>query len=323
MAKLSTGVEYWELNTIIGGISTTLHVVRANTAATPCIIGSLLNERDQKDKQKQDIYKKRVMRNLVDTDKSHHTVAYELSKNDYPLIINNKLRFLKPMWISNGVFFNDGLSNSTNVYGPIVHRGSAEVDVNAALVGGKNPDAGIRRNAQKKIRRWYTDHHAAAPFAPLGFFHNDPVKSAELLAQSEFEVIGGGGILIENGVVHTGAGNFWPSTAGGGFDGRVTYSCGPIIAQSSDTYPIYYMILSEEGNPKQFVNWDKMASYLKNSFTSEINFLRNPLLRTSSTIYNAMVYDGGKSRQVWVRNQGLKYVEPSKSPVPHYICLWA
>ncbi len=315
---IARGIDYIDMTRNVGGVDTRMHIVRIQTAVTPCVIGSQLNPPSPRPDPNAPIYHRRLNANLRSSIQGVMVLPH-LRSNSYAIQYQGKLTRLQPIWISNGILFGDAGNPSSRIYGPVVQKGVAEVDVTAGLVGGVKGE-GV-------IRRAYTHHKRTLPRELVNFTQNsqsNPPLSASAMASRDTEVIGGGGMLIEEESAHGTA--FWNSVTGEKFDSGVWGTCGPVIARSSDLpFPVYYMILCENRR----VTWQGMTPYLMNSFPGDVDAARGKR-SASRRIHNAVVYDGGDSRQVWIARQSpeVRYLaqprrNPDKNKVPHYICVWA
>lgn len=299
--KIGQGIEY--INVGNGD----LHVVRiTRDLAQPFIIGSLFGKAHP----------------TRDGDRIEAKTLNQFLKNSgapdlYPTI-NNKKQKLVPLWVSNGTFW--GLDSQDGYKDKFPHFITGPVVQSAPKMRRANAPKGIG----SKIKRWvhlhnlYRNGSVAGRYAQLQGYstalniRNGKVQS---LPQNKYGsrswqwVAGGAAALVENGVFHTTEG-WWQSPQNGEFSSGQWYSTGPIIADNQGGPEAVYLIMHANKDR----SWHQAAAYLQTQFLKDIGHPGD------GSIQNAVVYDGGSSKQLWIRGKGEIPISPRD--VPHYLCLW-
>ena len=210
-------------------------------------------------------------------------------------------RKLKILWMSNGTFFsgvNEEKTDLQYINGPIVMDGIPIADILSSMPINKRSRWYYALKNGKSFYGQATGGKTSNQFKNEGFSY----------------VIGGGAPLIINGVVISDSypkgsrKKLWVDTLGFD-DNQPIKPIGPIIA--SNNGDITYLIFAPG-----FSSWQTTASYLHepSKFLKDIGFMRD------GQVFNAVVYDGGGSPQLWIKGSGL--LIPNSRAVPHRICLW-
>ena len=206
------------------------------------------------------------------------------------------------MWISNGTFFSEHTKRPVRVLGPVIHRGQPIVDLRATMFKDK-------KKGNDVFHRLYSNQVKRRPCDSVEINNRTNANTIENLRISNQELLGGAGSLISDGKVQT---------SGGGFNDDAKFSSGPIVAHTVGLVPVYYLIYVN--NPSYGLHWDDVAFYLTSEFRDDFRKSRK-VSYYDPPIYEACVYDGGQSRQLWIRNQK-RQMRFSGAIVPNYLCLW-
>ena len=236
---------------------------------------------------------------------------------------DGRLTTLRPVWISNGTFFGvhplPGKHDPAEILGPVLHQGEVMADVTPSLV---------TRSVPKSERWMIAQPRGEDAYGRVNIIRNHPRQSVIDFISSQEEVLGGAGLLISEGQAHTRS--FWASPSGGDFDTAPNsaydpqmYSTGSVVARCSGVNPIYYAIyITGEAtgkNPGRHIHWSESASYLSSEqFRSDLAKKRKV---KDSPIQEACVFDGGSSRQLWVRGAPTP-LRFTGVEVPNHLCVW-
>lgn len=243
------------------------------------------------------------------------------------------------MWISNGTFFGDDCyeyNDQGDAIAQISHSYMTGAIVSKGRAIASSPNLHDKSKRSLLLQRFRPNQ--------IDFRRqNSYLSASDLVAEGWSSAIGGGGALVEGGnfrglpLHRNRPSDWWWQRPHGMFSNGQTYCAGPVIAINNNATCLYLIQDRTHTNnldpskPKNFYNlgrrWEHMSSYLRYNFLSEINRTRD------GSIEEAVVYDGGGSRGLWVRD----YVDPRGSrqdirglvagyyglrPIPQYICLW-
>lgn len=326
-------------------VTNTAYVVRVDVRlARPFVVGSLLNDVVGSNLVAQrtvDYWTKSDLKSRVVV--TADSLAYPPSSVFPSKPVTTRVSLLlQPMWISNGVFFfnpsRPGKPPKPGpIFGTVLQKNLSSSEVNGQLLHwNEMADADqYKLISEHKDKRWmYRQRQAPDGTSAFDFNAYDSAqrgifKAQDLADAGFFSAIGGAAALIETDPatgrteVHTRPRAWWRSDLRGKFDDskhpnsstpRIaypqSYSTGPIIAMSKDKQHIYLIMLRAEQN------WPYAATYLRDRFLTDIN------RQMDWQIGWAYVYDGGSSRQLWMRKHGMVMGNENSRPVPHYICLW-
>ena len=293
--------------------SATVHVARIDSSVHPFVIGSITNEKPDHSPGSyffnvNDLRPAYTMEKRIERIKKEDKITIYSSNN------SNGGRYqapkpvtLHPMWVSNGTFFSEHDKSPVRVLGPVIHQGVALVDVKPGMFTERGNDI---------FQRLYSSQPIGLPYKAVNIKRRTTANTIEDLRRSNRELLGGAGSLVSDQKVQT---------SGGGFNTNVSYSSGPIVANSLQGR-IHYLIYVN--NTSYGLSWSEVASYLTKEFRDELRGARfkeagKDAVFYDPPIYEACVFDGGQSRQLWVRNQKKQMRIPnSKVVVPNYLCLW-
>ena len=302
--------------------SATVYIVRIDPSFHPFVIGSITNEA---------LYTFTEAARIISPIKAAtvNSKIFNISRNKINMdgkaspILQDDNRKLWPVWVSNETFFdhhvetNDPVKkrsreyNYTKIVSPVVHEGFPVTDADRGRVG------------RPQFNRVYVNQPSASggvvsirdeTFKRVDFGLRSYSEKIYDLAKSNRELLGGAGLLVDRYISRAA----YPVYLGG-FQFTAAYSSGPIVARSlsKNGMPIYYLLYIR-GDDGLNISWDDAAKYLTGRFPKYLMDKRGVL---DPKIYNACVYDGGGSRQLWVRNQRDK-MKFEGTRVPNYLCVW-
>jgi hypothetical protein len=312
MATLGRGMGYFQIQHTFTEGTATLDVVRILPTARPFVIAPLLGK---------SLYHKPGQLPTVSThqDRSLKAIEKYLRYRNYHIRWNGTIVDTYPMWVSNGTFFemtNNDDTLPSLIAAPIVYES----------VGTNDPNATDFRKGKGK--RWFMGQKPHLPHSQ--YMHIDLQQNVQgllstKLADTYLYLIGGAGALVINGKAMND--DFWESPSGGKFItrdvlGSQGYSAGTIIASNDAAieHRIHYLILC-----RSIIPWRELAPYLSNDFIRDIGNAAGARPPYDGKIQNAIVYDGGGSRQLWIRRpHNMPSLIPGYGtrPVPQFICLY-
>jgi hypothetical protein len=320
--KMGRGIDFYSIN----GVT---HVVRIDMRHNKSfLLGSITGKVDRIGTVDY-VNKLKLTENIIPKLRTHF---YNFNVNGRTMI---------PLWVSNGTFFGDDCYESFEVDNP---KEKEDMIVAGTIVHKGDPIATSSPTiATPKRRRWgYFQDNNPWPTAITDPGSNiviaresTPHLASHYAGEGWTSVITGAGSLVENGrvkkreVAQTKAGgNFpiWIKTKGNLHS--PTYCAGPMIARNADGNVLYLIQDRTPNNGEKGTNagrdWGDMARYLRGGFLGHGSLLEDMKCREKDgTIWNAIVYDGGSSRSLWVRGSGIIGGYETNRPVPHYMCLWA
>lgn len=305
--------------------SATVHVARIDSSIHPFVIGSVTNGEVRQifgssifnvnDLRPAYTVKSRIER--IKREEKITAYVNNIRPTGGTFQVPPKPPILHPMWVSNGTFFSEHNKSPIRVLGPVIHQGVALVDIKPDNFIQKNKsDAYNKKRANDIFQRLYSSQPINFPYRAVNIERRTTANTIEDLRRSNRELLGGAGSLVSDQKVQT---------SGGGFNTNASYSSGPIVANSLQGR-IHYLIYVN--NTSYGLSWSEVASYLTKEFRDDLRGARfkeagKDAIFYDPPIYEACVFDGGQSRQLWVRNQKKQMRIPnSKVVVPNYLCLW-
>lgn len=331
--------------------------------AQPFVLGSILGTtKVTYDEDIKQSTKRSVAQIASNAEKGRHNIRIPVA--------DPQSRVLTPLWLTNGTFFADDCWRQINgkdvrikeswLQGPIVDR-SVRVHQTGSRLLLINPPAvslGGPENKGKPIIQEYQLNRGIflqrlGPDGRVTLNIQQSGHGARYWAnQGYYSAIGGGGILVQDGNFRDSEWN--QKRQNGGFDpgGNQSYCAGPIIALNSTGRILYLILNRTHGRTREYTDskgkrhhvdyanfgkdWTSMSSYLKSGLARDIG-------RNDGGIKDAIVFDGGGSRGLWIRSSGqgsrkkfglMEGYFPQEGgpgtfdeglnyrPIPHHICLW-